>query len=308
VAVAGAVVLVVRHADLAAVWTTILHARPGWLLVAVLLQCASLSASVLLQRSLLRRMGAVVSLRSVWRTVVLADAIAATLPVAGSAVAVAFSYREFRRERIPARTAALTPLLATVLSLVGFVDLAALGSLLSGRTVPGLLGLLVLAAEIAVLIAVSPHERAVTRSSRLRSGASAAALHRLFVSRLGAPADGMRRSLDPGTLAVGVLWGGGRWIADAMSLAAVVQATGPAVPWDQLVLAWAASAAITALGLSPSGVGPADAALVGVLVSAGLVPAAAVAAAVLYRAVLLKPLPRILGLIDRHRRPAGAVA
>lgn len=276
----GAVLLVFAHVDLAGAANALLHASHGWLLIAALLQCASLTAYVFLQRWVLAARGVRIRLRPLWCTVVLSDAIASTVPVVGTPAGMAYSFREFRRAGVPARTAGITPVLGAAVSVIAFVDLAALGGLLSGERVLAWSGLLVLVAEPALYLAVVRGRRGPDRNRD--------------------------RHLDRRALGYAVLCGISRWLADALSLAAVVAATGAAVPWHHVALAWAAGAAMTTLGLTPNGVGTADAAIVAVLVGAGLPPAAAIAASVLYRVVLLKPVPRIGWLVYRQRRLAKA--
>ena len=97
-----------------------------------------------------------------------------------------------------------------------------------------------------------------------------------------------------------------RWSADALCLVAVIEATGGSVPWSGLLLVWAAGAATTTLGLTPGGVGAADAVLVTALVATGMGVATAGAAVVLYRLIVLKPATRLLWFGYRRYRLALA--
>ena len=117
-----------------------------------------------------------------------------------------------------------------------------------------------------------------------------------------------QRRIGPGALGYAVLCGGARWSADALCLAAAIAATGAEVPWHRLLLVWAAGAAVTTLGLTPGGVGTADAVLVTALVGTGMPPAAAGASAVLYRLIALKPVPRIAWFAYRRLRPTPGPA
>lgn len=60
------------------------------------------------------------------------------------------------------------------------------------------------------------------------------------------------------------------WLADAACLAVAVAAVGAPVPWQGLLLAFAAAAGVTSLGLTPGGIGLVEVALTGALVTAGL--------------------------------------
>jgi uncharacterized membrane protein YbhN (UPF0104 family) len=102
-----------------------------------------------------------------------------------------------------------------------------------------------------------------------------------------------RLHLGRGAVGYAALCGGARWVADALCLVAAIEATGGHVPWGGLLLAWAAGAATTTLGLTPGGIGTADAVLVAALIGAGLGPAGATAAVVLYRMIALKLLARV---------------
>jgi uncharacterized protein (TIRG00374 family) len=103
-----------------------------------------------------------------------------------------------------------------------------------------------------------------------------------------------------------VFCGVARWSADALCLVAVIEATGGRVPWTALLLVWAAGAATTTLGLTPGGLGAADAVLVTALVATGMGVATAGAAVVLYRLIVLKPAPRLLWFGYRRYRHALA--
>ncbi|HEY0817125.1 MAG TPA: hypothetical protein VGE11_27935, partial [Pseudonocardia sp.] len=62
-------------------------------------------------------------------------------------------------------------------------------------------------------------------------------------------------------------------------------------------------AATTALGLTPGGIGAADAVLGAALIGVGLGPGGAAAAVVLYRLIALKLVPRVAWLAYRRRLP-----
>jgi uncharacterized protein (TIRG00374 family) len=78
------------------------------------------------------------------------------------------------------------------------------------------------------------------------------------------------------------LW---NWVADCLCLAAAIRATGAAVPWQGLFLAYTAGMTAASLGLTPGGLGIIEAALAAALVGAGVKAHRAMAAVVTYRLV-----------------------
>ena len=304
--VVGAVIAVLDgHRDLLrAGLSTLVRSCPAWVVAAVALECASLVAFALLQRKLLGAGGAPVRLRSVMCTVVNADAIATSVPVAGSGLAMAFAYRDFRRMGADAPTATTTPLLSAALSAAAFVVLVAAGAAVSGNAAVAALG----GGAIIVAVAAALGLRLALRSVALRGGLPSgigAVLRRTGadrVERLIGFVDrctGLR--LSRGAVGYAVLCAVGRWTADALCLVAAIEATGGRVPWAGVLLAWAAGAATTTLGLTPGGIGAADAVLGAALIGVGLSPAGAAAAVVLYRLIALKLLPRAAWFAYRRR-------
>lgn len=300
----GVAAVLVSHRDLLrAGLITLLRSCPAWVVAAVALECASLLAFAMLQRRLLGAGGAAVRLRSVMCTVVNADAIATSVPVAGSGLAMAFAYRDFRRMGADAPTAASTPLVSTAISAAAFVVLVATGAAVSGSPGVAALGALVVVVSVALAAALRVALRSVATSGRLPVG-FAAVLHRVGPDRadrlLGFLDRCTRLRLGRGAIGYAAVCGGARWSADALCLVAAIEATGGHVPWGGLLLAWAAGAATTTLGLTPGGIGAADAVLVAALIGAGLGPAGAAAAVVLYRLVALKLLARVFWFAYRR--------
>jgi uncharacterized membrane protein YbhN (UPF0104 family) len=288
---------------------TLVDSCPAWVVAGVALECASLLAFALLQRRLLGAGGAAVKLRSVMCTVVNADAIATSVPVAGSGLAMAFAYRDFRRMGADAPTATTTPLVSTAMSAAAFVGLVATGAAVSGSLGVAALGGFTVVVGVALIAAVRVALRSVALRGRLPTGL-AALLQRVGSDRaerlIGFLARCTRLRLSRGAVGYAALCAGGRWSADALCLVAAIEATGGHVPWSGLLLAWAAGAATTTLGLTPGGIGAADAVLVAALIGAGLGPAGATAAVVLYRLIALKLLPRAVWFAYRaacHDRP-----
>jgi putative heme transporter len=92
---------------------------------------------------------------------------------------------------------------------------------------------------------------------------------------------------SPPTLVVTAALAVLNWLADALCLAFAIKAVGGDVPWQGLLLAWAAGTAVASLGLTPGGLGVVEAALSSALIAAGLVGSTAIAAVLVYRIVSL---------------------
>ena len=92
---------------------------------------------------------------------------------------------------------------------------------------------------------------------------------------------------DPPTLWLAALLAALNWLADAACLAFAILAVGGDVPWEGLLLAWAAGTAVASLGLTPGGLGVVEAALSSALIATGLVGSTAIAAVLVYRIVSL---------------------
>jgi uncharacterized membrane protein YbhN (UPF0104 family) len=305
VIVGGVVAVLGTHRDLLrAGLSTLVRSCPAWVVAAVALECASLVAFALLQRRLLGAGGAPVRLRSVMCTVVNADAIATSVPVAGSGLAMAFAYRDFRRMGADAPTATTTPLLSTAMSTATFVVLVAAGAAVSGNAGVAALGGFAVVVAVAVAVGLRLALRSMATRGGLPAGLSAV-LQRIGADRADRVIGFLDRCaglrLSRGALGYAVLCAAGRWTADALCLVAAIEATGGRVPWAGLLLAWAAGAATTTLGLTPGGIGAADAVLGAALIGVGLSPAGAAAAVVLYRLIALKLLPRAAWFAYRRR-------
>jgi putative heme transporter len=70
------------------------------------------------------------------------NAVSVSVPVAGSGLGTAFTYRQFRRHRVSDAAAALALLVSGVLSTLSLMAVMAVGALMSGNTVAGAVGAL----------------------------------------------------------------------------------------------------------------------------------------------------------------------
>jgi uncharacterized protein (TIRG00374 family) len=100
------------------------------------------------------------------------------------------------------------------------------------------------------------------------------------------------------------------WMLDVATLALALVAVGAPVPWQGLLLAWAAGALASSARLTPGGIGVVETALVAALVAAGLPASQAVPAVLVYRLVSLWLLVGIGALFlvatPASRRPSAS--
>ncbi|MBV9092552.1 MAG: flippase-like domain-containing protein [Streptosporangiaceae bacterium] len=275
------------------------HLRGGWVLAAAGAELLSMMAFGQLERVLLQAAGARLTLRSVLATASNANAIAISVPVAGSGIATAYAIRDFRRAGADVGQASVALTLAGALSTVAFAILAALGAALSGNTAAALLGLAgsLACAGVAVALVMSlrfPRFRArlitlanravriVRRATRGRPRRDVAAQISSALERAG---DLRLSSL---ALAQAFAYALVNWAADICCLACAVHAVGAALPVTKILLIWSAGAGAASLSPVPGGIGIVDIVLIAAFAGVGVHTAAAVAATLLYRLLSFK--------------------
>jgi uncharacterized protein (TIRG00374 family) len=318
---AGALVVaavLARH-RLAEWWDTLLGVRWQWVGLAAVVQLASMQCLVQQQRVLLRTGGGSAPLRALTSTGYAGNALSVGVPVAGAAAGAAYSYRRLRDLGNGRALVGWVLAVSGVASTVTLAVVLAVGSAVTGSLV-GAVGAFVatVAAVVPVVVLVLALRHAPTRALLLRL------LHRtvrvlarwvpaLRTAEVPARVDGLLQSL--GSVRIGTAgaaaaggWSLLNWLLDAATLALAVTAVGADVPWQGLLLVWAAGALTSATRLSPAGIGVVEAALASALVAAGLPASQAVPAAVVYRLASLWLLVGIgaLCLAATPRRPAPA--
>ena len=279
------------------------HARPGWVAVGVALECLSMAGFVLLQRRLLKAAGAKPPFTALLATDYAGNALAAGVPIAGSALAAATALRRLRDRGLDPAAIRLTLGLAGVISTLGLAIVAATGAMLTGNPVGAGLGLLAAcgsAAAVTILIIVA---RSARGRARLQPAAALALGLAQRIARrpagdaglIAARAIGQVGSLKLGPWSVGYLLACSliNWAADAFCLAAAIAATGLPVPWGKLLLVWSAGAGASTLSPTPFGLGVVEPALIAALAAAGIGSPGAVGAVLLYRIMTVK----VAGLI-----------
>ncbi|WP_369135655.1 YbhN family protein [Modestobacter sp. I12A-02662] len=309
-----------RH-RLAEWWDTLLGVRWRWLALAAVVQLASMQCLVLQQQVLLRVGGGRAPLPALTSAAYVGNALSVGVPVAGAAAGAAYTYR---RLRDLGNGRALVGWVLTVSGVASTVSLAAVlavGSAVTG-SVAGAVGAFVAtaAAVVPVVVLVLALRHGRTRDLLLRLlHTTVRVLARWVPALRGAEVrsrvDGLLVSLGSFRLGVAGAAGAGgwsllNWLLDAATLALAITAVGAAVPWQALLLVWAAGALASASRVSPAGIGVVEAALASALVAAGLPASSAVPAAVVYRLASLWLLVGIgaLFLLATPLRPADASA
>jgi uncharacterized protein (TIRG00374 family) len=261
----------------------------------IALEVSSMTAFAMMQRRLLRVGGRRVGSRSMMATILAANALSVSVPVAGPELGAAFTFRRFKEQGADTPLAGWTLFVGGIASWFGAVVVLAVGGALSGNvlvtaaTVFG--GLLAVLAGVALWVSVGRTRLrlVVTRSatwgirsvSRLlsRPVQDPAAAINGWIESLG--------SLRPSKAEWGKVGGLGlaNWLTDIGVLAMSILALGGAVPWRSLLLIYGLATLIGSLGITPGGIGLVEGTLCLGLVSTGLPAALALAAVLLYRLV-----------------------
>jgi uncharacterized protein (TIRG00374 family) len=274
--------------------TALSHLDWVWLPVACLAEAGSMAAFARVQRRLLRvGGGTVIHFRSVMALVYAGNAISVSLPLAGSELATGFTFRQLGRRGVDAAVAGWALVVSGLCSSAAFAVVLAGGAIASGSATGAALGLggavLSLLPTAAVLASL--------RYARVRSLLNRVLARLLRWSRqlVKRPAPGAEEMLERFLARVAALhlprsqyaevfglalW---NWVADCLCLAAALQATGCAVPWQGLFLAYGAGMTAASVGLTPGGLGVVEPATVAGLAAAGVPGRLALAAVLVYR-------------------------
>jgi uncharacterized membrane protein YbhN (UPF0104 family) len=299
VAAAGAVLAAVAVAGLAertavqASFTVLAHLHWLWIPAAVALESASMAAFAIMLRRLLAAGGAHVGVRPMLATAFAANAVSVSVPLAGPALATAFTFRRFTRQGADAPLAGWSLLAGGLASSAAAVLVLAGGGLTSGNvlvtavTVPG--GVLAVAGLAGVVAAVRrprlrgtlerPAGWMLRQGSRLlrRPVAEPGQTIRAWAQRLGS------LELSPSGWLTATALALANWLADAAVLAVSIHATGATIPWHDLLLVYGSGIAAQSLNITPGGLGVTEGTLSLALVATGLGASQALAAVLLYR-------------------------
>jgi uncharacterized membrane protein YbhN (UPF0104 family) len=285
---------VAERAELAASFAVLGHLHWFWIPAAVLLESASMAAFAVMLRRLLAAGGARVGVGPMLATAYAANAMSVSVPLAGPALATAFTFRRFTRQGADAPLAGWSLLAGGVVSSAAAALVVVGGGLASGNILATTVAVASGVLAVAVLVAAG----AAARRPRLR-----AALERLagWTLRRGSrmlrrPVAEPRQMIRAWSERLGSLqlpWSGwmtatglalANWLADAAVLAVSIRATGAPVPWHDLLLVYGSGIAAQGLNnITPGGLGVAEGTLSLALVATGLCASHALAAALLYR-------------------------
>jgi uncharacterized membrane protein YbhN (UPF0104 family) len=293
VVVAGGIILA-RH-TLAASLTALSQLSWAWCLAALGFEAVSLATFGLSRRRLLCADGHRAGFGSVMAVTYAGNALQMTIPVAGTQVALLYSYREFRRRGLGSALTGWALAVSAILSTAALALILLAGVITGGISVATAAGLVGAAAFLvpatAMLLGLRYPQvrgalcRIVTRilafSHRLirwpPEGAENAlhdVLDRVARIRLSWP-----RYTEVFVLSML------NWAADCGCLASTIRATGSPIPWHGLLLAYAAGVAIACTGFTPGGFALVEAALTAALVASGLTTPAALASVLAYRLI-----------------------
>ncbi len=282
-----------KRTSVAASFTVLGHLHWLWIPAEVLLESASMAALAIMLRRLLAAGGTSVGVRPMLATVYAANAVSVSVPLAGPALATAFTFGRFTRQGADAPLAGWSLLAGGVISSAAAALIAVGGGLASGNilvtavTVPGgVLAVAVLAATVAAVrrprlrgALERPAGWMLRQASRMlrRPAADPGQIIRAWTQRLGS----LRLPPSGWLTATGLALA--NWLADAAVLAVSIHATGATVPWHALLLVYGSGIAAQSLNLTPGGLGVAEGSLSLALVATGLPASQALAAVLLYR-------------------------
>ncbi len=268
-----------------------------WVPVMLLADFASRVAVASTHCRLLRTGGAQISQRAALQVAYAANAVSATLPVAGAQVAAAFTFRQFLRAGTSPATTAWALLISGLAATSSFAGLVVVGAVATGTASGMALGI------GGAMLAALP---AWALLAAVRSASGRRHLQSLMVRVLGTWRRGTRKPgpapevtlqavlaqvtvlrLRPCDRAYIVLLAVANWLFDCLCLAAAILAVGATVPWQGLLLAFLTAAGATTLALTPGGLGTVEIALTAALVGSGMNAPQALAAALVYRVASL---------------------
>ena len=284
---------VAERAEVAASFAVLGHLRWLWIPAVVLLESASMAAFAIMLRRLLAAGGANVGVRPMLATAYAANAVSVSVPLAGPALATAFTFRRFTGQGADAPLAGWSLLAGGVVSSAAAALVVVGGGLASGNVLVTAVAVASGVLAVAVLVAAG----AAARRPRLRAALERPAgwmLHQRsrMLCRPAAEPDQTVRAWAERLGSLQLPWSGwmtvtglalANWLADAAVLAVSIRATGAAVPWHDLLLVYGSGVAAQGLNITPGGLGVAEGALSLALVATGLGASQALAAVLLYR-------------------------
>jgi putative heme transporter len=269
------------------------HLQPGWLVVAVVAEAASMVVFARLQRWLLRAGGVQVPLRSMVEIVLAGNAMSTSLP-GGAAWAAAWAFGQLRRRGSNRVLAGWVVLVAGALASFALFVLVAVGSWVAGGHGPvaGFRWVAAALASIPFILAFGyvearrsdrVHHLFVTSWQAICAHSSVARLVSRFTSKtvhdLGLVRPG------PAGWAEAFVLAATNWLCDAACFLACILALGFAIPWRGLLVIYALTQISASLPITPGGLGVVEGTMAALLIAYGTRPTAAFAIVLLYRII-----------------------
>lgn len=266
--VIGAVFLWDSRSQLGQGLQLVLHISGWWLLAAALAEGVSLISFAVVQQRLLRSRGVPMGASDMVRIALAGNGLSNVLP-GGSALAAAWTWRQFRTRGASRGVASWVMIMSGVISSVALGVMIIAGIELVGNRGP--------AASLRwVAAAVGFGALGALLGLRLLRGRERfAGLRRTLAFEDVAGADWLVAS---GLSLV-------NWMLDLVCLVASLDAVGARVAWPAVMAAYGLSQLLNALPITPGGIGVIEAGLTALLVAYGMPGADAIAAVIVYRAV-----------------------
>jgi putative heme transporter len=247
------------------------------------------------------------------------NALSMSLPFAGTQLAAVFTYRQFRRHGVGSAVTGWALAVSAILSTSALALMLVAGALVGGASAATAASFALAAVFVvpaaAVLLALR-YQRVRTALHRLIArlvGISQRFFHwpkfdpnavEDFLDRVASIKLSWPRYTEVFALAVV------NWVADCACLACAILATGSKVPWQGLVLAYGAGAAVGSTGVTPGGFGLVEVTLTAALTAVGLSASRALTAVLAYRLInfwliLIGGWITVIVLTHRYRPDAG---
>jgi hypothetical protein len=280
-------------------WHLLLGVHNAWLLLAILLESASLAVYGLLSRALLPQeerpgYGRVLGID-------LSTMAASHVVPAGSAVGMGLGYRMLTRAGVSGPAAVFAKATqavgsAVVLNLILWVALVASIPLHGFSPVYGpvaVAGLVLLgAAAVLMALLLRGNDRAADALARLLGRLPRLGQDRVHAGVLSAAGHLRAFASDPRRLALTFVFAAANWLLDAAALWACVRAFGHSLGPDGLLVPYGIAAVLAALPITPAGLGLVEASLIPALVGFSTPRGIAILGVLAWRAIaFLLPIP-----------------
>jgi uncharacterized membrane protein YbhN (UPF0104 family) len=268
----GVYLVVARRGSIEHSLSKVGSAQPGWIVVAVAAELASLVCYAALVRVLLQLGAVTVPFRALFSLTVIGIAMLNSVP-GGQAISTIYWYEQLRRYAVQRSVAVFALLASSLLGIVTLVLLAACGLATGSHGFGAQARFPVLAVAAAILIA------AILGRRQFVPAALWAVRH--LGGRDVPPEQPVAADHLVPLLVLGFL----NWLFDAAVLFAALEAMGQTIPVRGVVVAYTLGQLVSAIPILPGGGGTIEATMSAGLILAGGTGAAVIAAVLLYRMV-----------------------